>query len=568
MANFADFGIELVSGARGETRTRCPQCSPGRHKSYEKCLAVNVDAGVWYCHHCGWAGGLTQGQAERARQAFATPRFQGKSIADAQILAWFRRRGISTATLEAFHIAQATAWMPGPGNGGHVGCILFPYFLQGKVVNVKYRTLDKRFRQEKNARKCLYNHDMALAAAKEASDKATLIITEGEMDCLALYEVGFRCVVSVPDGAPAPEARAFSSKFAFLEGMEALFESCGRVLLAVDSDAPGQRLRDELCRRIGMERCFKVFWPQGCKDANDVLIQRGPEALIRCLDEAKPFPVDGVRSVHDLWDALFDLHSRPEQAGVDIGWPNAAQVFNVEPGQLTVVTGIPSHGKSTFIDALRVNLFRLHGWASAAFSPENWPAQAHLALLVEMYAGMNFRLMRPEEVHDQASALARGFFFIQPERDADMLSVEGILQRARVLVYREGIKVLVIDPWNEVAHDMSAFQREDQYISAQLAKIRRFARVNGVHVFVIAHPRQLEKNKDGSYPAPTAYDIAGGAMWRNKADNILCVYRPDMRSGETVVLVQKIRFRRNGQAGAALRFVFHVDTSTYHPRPS
>ena len=145
-----------------------------------------------------------------------------------------------------------------------------------------------------------------------------------------------------------------------------------------------------------------------------------------------------------------------------------------------------------------------------------------------------------------------------------MMTVDAILSRAKSLVYREGIKVLVIDPWNEIEHSIPQGQREDQYISNQLAKIRRFARVNGVHVFVIAHPRQLEKDEHGNYPPPTAYDIAGGAMWRNKADNILCVHRPSMQTGETEVYIQKIRFRRNGKAGGKMRFKFHVGTSTYH----
>lgn len=565
---FADFGIHVERGATGEYRTTCPQCSPGRTKSHDKCLAVNVEEGVWLCHHCGWASGLgkSRNEEERAKKVFAIPHFVESEIKDKRVLDWFENRKISASTLADFRIKAAPAWMPScETNGQKVLAMQFPYFFGGKVVNVKYRTSDKRFRQEKNAQKCLYNYDGALAAANFlGKGKETLIITEGEMDVLALYEAGYRCVVSVPDGAPTPDAKTFASKFDFLETAKPLLDICGKVVLAVDNDRPGVALRDELCRRIGVERCLKVFWPEGCKDANDVLVKHGRTMLNQCIGEAQDFPIDGVKSGRDLWDALFDLHAKPEQPGADIGWENAKGVFNVEPGQMTVVTGIPSHGKSTFIDALRVNLFRLHGWTSAAFSPENWPVQNHFATLVEMYARQNFRQMTEDELHSFAASVMDAFYFIQPERDEDMMTVDAILQRARALVYRYGIKVLVIDPWNEIEHVFDKGQREDLYISAQLAKIRRFARMNGIHIFVIAHPRQLEKDKDGSYPAPTAYDIAGGAMWRNKADNILCVYRPNMLTGETIVYVQKIRFRRNGKAGAEMKFIFHVDTSTYH----
>lgn len=538
MKTLADYGIHLEPGA---TRTLCPQCSPGRAKKYDKCLAVDAEKGVWFCHHCGWSGGLRSGGRE------APPHFALAPLTDEKVVAWFAGRGITRPTLAAFRITSGPSWMQGPNGGGLTETIRFPYFYEGAVVNVKYRTADKRFRQEKNARKCLYNYDMALRAADES-----LLVVEGEIDCLALYEAGFRAVVSVPDGAPTPNARTYASKFDFLHGAEPLFAKYKRVVLAVDDDAPGRTLRAELCRRIGTEKCLRVLWPEGCKDADDVLVRRGPEALRRCIREAAFFPVDGVQTVQDLWDAVFALHEQPERPGADIGWGCSA--FNVEPGQMTVVTGIPSHGKSTFIDALRVNLFRSHGWPSAAFSPENWPAQGHLASLAAMYAQRRFNDLTRDELYAALAETARAFFFIQPDKDDEMMSLAAVLERAKTLVYREGIKVLVIDPWNELAH--APGEREDQYISAQLAVVRRFARVNDLHVFIVAHPRQPEKDKNGSYPPPTAYDIAGGAMWRNKADNILCVYRPDMKSGETHVLVQKIRFRRNGRAGEKLRLLF------------
>lgn len=555
---FADFGIQI---ANGESRTLCPQCSPGRTKKYDKCLAVDQEKGVWFCHHCGWHGGLggTDGECEVAKKTLQLPHFVQSEIDNEKVLEWFQGRGINRPTLAAFHVKSGLAWMHGPNGGGKTNTIQFPYYLGGQVVNVKYRTGDKRFRQEKNAKKCFFNFDMAMS-----SNADSLIITEGEMDCLALYEAGFRAVVSVPDGAPSPDAQSYATKFDFLHGAEPLFEKFKYVVLAVDNDAPGQKLQEELCRRIGLDKCLKVLWPEGCKDANDVLVKYGTDDLHRCIKDAAFFPVDGVQTVNDLWDAVFSLHEQPEQPGADIGWDNAFGVFNVEPGQMTVVTGIPSHGKSTFIDALRVNLFRKYGWPSAAFSPENWPASSHLAVLVEMYAARNFREMTQDELYDAMCQVYQGFFFIQPDKDDDMMTVDTILSRAKALVYREGIKVLVIDPWNEIAPTTKQGQREDQYISEQLAKIRRFARVNGIHIFLIAHPRNLEKNKDGQYPPPTAYDIAGGAMWRNKADNILCVYRPDMKTGQTDVFVQKIRFRRNGKAGEVMNFNFHVGTSTYH----
>ncbi len=565
MKTFRDFGIEIDEGSGDENvRTTCPQCSPGRHKSYEKCLSVNVRQGVWYCHHCGWTGGLGEEASnhEKAAKVFAKPHFVESEVTDPKVISWFAGRGISVRTLSAFHVKSGQAWMYGAnGSDGMVNTIQFPYYHHGQVVNIKYRTGDKRFRQEKNARKCFYNYDMALNTPAEK-----LIITEGEMDCLALYESGFSAVVSVPDGAPSPNTKTYASKFDFLTGSEELFEKFKFVIIAGDNDAPGEKLKSELSRRIGLDKCLQVFWPSGCKDANDVLRLHGVDALRRCINEAAFFPVDGVKTVSDLWMSVASLHEQPEQPGFEIGWDNAIGKFNVELGQMTIVTGIPSHGKSTFIDALRVNLFKFHGVRSAVFSPENWPAQTHMANLVQMYRGTNFYEMDESLMFSTMEEMIDGFYFIMPEKDEDMMDIDTILEKTKHLVFRHGVQVLVIDPWNEVEHHIPNGMREDQYISQKLAKIRRFARVNGIHIFVIAHPRQLEKNKDGDYPPPTAYDIAGGAMWRNKADNILCVHRPDLSTSETLVQIQKIRFKRNGKAGTTLKFVFHVDTSTYHDR--
>ena len=559
MKTLQDFGISIDPG---QDRTLCPQCSPGRTKSYERCLSVDQEKGVWYCHHCGWHGGTggTQEEGEEAaRKVFAKPHFRESGVTDKKCLKWLMDRGLSVNTIADAKISSEVSSMPGKGGWESVMCIKFPFYLDGEVVNVKYRTGDKRFRQEKNARKCFYNFDRAMASTAER-----LYICEGEIDCLSLIECGYSAVVSVPDGAPSPGTKTFKTKFEFLEGAEALLDKFNWIVLAVDGDGPGKCLEDELARRIGRERCLRVHWPEGCKDANDVLLKRGADVLRQTLDAATWFSIEDVVSVEDVWSQFFHRKHNPEVGGVDIGWQNAATTFNCELGQMTVVTGIPSHGKSTWVDALRVNLWKLHGWPSAAFSPENWPVEDHLSVIVEMFARKNEREMTDEESSHYLQRLMGGFYFIQPQRDQDMLTVDEILARAKSLVYQHGVKVLVIDPWNEILHNLEKGEREDQYISRMLAKIRRFARVNMVHVFLIVHPKQLIKDKDGKYPRPQAYDIAGGAMWRNKADNMICVFRPDMTSSATVVFVDKIRFRRNGKVGF-MNFNFHVGTSTYYP---
>ncbi len=62
--SIADFGIQIDEKQAGEVSTLCPKCSHGRQKKTARCLSVNLDKRVWFCHHCGWKGRLEDGNSE------------------------------------------------------------------------------------------------------------------------------------------------------------------------------------------------------------------------------------------------------------------------------------------------------------------------------------------------------------------------------------------------------------------------------------------------------------------------------------------------------------------------
>ncbi|MCF8051574.1 MAG: toprim domain-containing protein [Desulfobacterales bacterium] len=555
MQTFSDYGIDIPHGAAGEIRTLCPECSPTRRKASERCLAVNVDKGTWFCHHCGHAGGLHEDRPDQSRaeaqpkRQIRRPSYREPDKLPADIIKRFERRGIPADILKAERIGHGPSFGQKPG-------IQFPYIKGGAVVNVKHRGIEeKTFRQEKDAEKCLYRFD---AIADDSGEP--IIITEGEVDALSFLVAGFKRVTSIPDGAPSPEAKSYRTKFDFLKSAAAIFEKAEDVILAMDADAPGKTAEAELARRIGVEKCYVVTYPAGCKDANDVLRKHGPESLQKIIANAKPYPVSGLFMADDFKDRLNRLYDQGPQRGFSTGWPVLDRYLSIIAGMLSVFTGIPGSGKSTFLDALCVNLAEDHGWTFAAFSAENWPIERHIQSLLEKHirkpfahGGRETPRMTAEE-RDQGRAWVNNhFFFIVP--DEDEFSVDWILERARVAVKRHGISGLIIDPWNEVEHDFNGLT-ETQYISQQLTKIRRFARRNSVHVWIVAHPRNLIKDKDGNYRAPTMYEISGGAHWRNKADIGVCLHRPDYSDHRTEVIVQKVRFREAGRIGKAeLQFV-------------
>ena len=205
-----------------------------------------------------------------------------------------------------------------------------------------------------------------------------MIWVEGEMDKLAVEVAGFRNCVSVPNGAPVPGAKNYSASFGFLDSDRETVETVKRHIIAVDSDAPGARLEDELARRLGVEKCSRVRWPEGCKDANDVLAKHSAEDLRWFIENAEAFPIEGVFEISDRREDLLRLYEHGFEQCYLTGWRNLNSLYTVRPGELTAVTGIPSSGKSNFLDALLVNLARLHSWSFALFSPENLPLEHHM----------------------------------------------------------------------------------------------------------------------------------------------------------------------------------------------
>ena len=537
-----DHGVIVPAGATGEMRTTCPQCSGSRRKSSEPCLAVNVEDEVFFCHHCGFAN------PTGSDKVYKRPQYKAKLDLPAKVIDWFKSRGIGERVLSANKIGY------GPSFSGKNG-IQFPYFKAGQVVNVKHRTEDKQFRQEKDAEKVFYRFDDVVGGF------GTLIVTEGELDCLSCCEAGFNYVVSIPDGAPSANSKSFRTKFDFIRSAEKLLGQFDKIILAVDADEPGKRAEEEIARRIGAEKCYRVEYPDGCKDLNDVLVKQGGDGVRNVIQAARPYPVSGIIEPLDLKTRMNEIYEQGVARGASTGWKAVDALYTVKLCEMTVVTGIPGSGKSNWLDNLMINLSLFHGWTHAVFSPENWPVERHLQTLLEKLCQMPFakafeewgpngtttiERMPKSMVNAGLRELSDYFHFIVPEED--LMTVDTILEKARIAIFRYGVKGIVIDPWNEVEHQFGGL-REDQYISLQLTKIRQFARKNGVHVWVVAHPHKLWKADNGSYKPPTMYEIAGGAHWRNKADNGICVHRPDYRSDEVKIIVQKIRFREVGKIG-------------------
>lgn len=547
---FADFRIELPHGASGEIDTTCPECSASRKKKHAKCLGVNVTEGVWLCQHCGWTGTLKEGARRNEVEHWRRPVYVRPEPAvipeahDVAVVQWFATRGISPSVMRRNRVYAKPIYMPQVEE--RVKAICFPYYRGEELINAKYRDKEKNFRMEAGAERILYGlNDI---------EPVRCVIVEGEIDKLSVEMAGITSCVSVPDGAPAVNAKNYDSKFTFLDSAADAIEGVREWIIAVDNDPPGTRLEEELVRRLGVDRCKRVTWPEGCKDANDVLTKLGADTLRDCIDKAKEFPIAGVLYASQIRKEIAMLYEQGEQRGFSTGWPGFDKYFTVQPGEVTVITGTPGSGKSNWVDALLVNLARIHHWIVPIFSPENAPSRKHFARLMEKFIREPFRQgptrrMSPERREEAVDWVDFYFPLIVPEEGADW-TLDYILDTAERLLRRQGISALVIDPWNEIEHARPAHLNESEYVGKCLKRIRQWARRTGVHVFIVAHPAKLYRTKDGAYPMPTLYDISGSANWYNKPDNGLVIYR-DKKNPESPVEVhaQKIRLRETGEIG-------------------
>lgn len=550
MRDYSDYGIVIPNGQRrGKTKCFCPQCHDQRRDKHDKSLSVDLDKGVWKCHYCGWGGSLGYTDVEKQQWMSRQPWFRPAPIRkrkpeykrptpkphapmEERALAWFAGRGISRATLEALKVTEGAEWMP--QKNGKANTVQFNYYRDGQLINTKFRTGDKCFKLCSGAELIPYNID-AIKGKKEC------IIVEGEMDALSFYEVGRHDVVSVPNGANA--------NLDYLDDfIEDYFEDKETIYIAVDTDAKGVMLRDELIRRFGADRCRVLDFGEDCKDANEHLMAHGRESLLQCIAQAPEIKVEGVFTVSDFEQSLDAIFEFGLQKGVTMGHENVDRLISFETKRLCMVTGYPGSGKSEFIDEMAERLNMSYGWRFAYFSPENAPLAYHASKLIEKFTGKHFDRQHLSfgEYKQVKEHLEQNFFFIAPSD----YKVGTILDKARYLVRRKGIKALVIDPYNRLEDEKSGMKETD-YISQLLDRLTNFAQQNDILIILMAHPTKPAKNRDGKIDPPTLYDISGSAHFFNKADFGIVVHR-DRVTNTVEIRIEKVKFRHLGEPGVAL----------------
>jgi twinkle protein len=438
-------------------------------------------------------------------------------------------RRISRQTLERMGVASGTAFFPELQRKSEA--VFFRYLEGWKARAVP----DKAFVAGKGFKLSFWNLEVVLRA-----NPSTVYITEGEFDACALVEAGIshEQVLSVPNGAverPAEVAEKEIRGYGYVE--EALREGLSRVKKFVwcgDADGPGRSLRSDMAKMLGMARFWFVDWPEGCKDANDVLRCDGGQFLRELVtDGALQWPIDG----------LFRLSELPEPAPLTLwnpGFPEWESKIRLAPRTMSVVTGQPGHGKTQLFTQIWFNVVRAYCMPMAVASFET-RAKPHIRrYLRTLLIG---KLEKDCDEAERAKADKwiedRYLFMVHPDGRP---TLKWFLDMAEVAVVRYGARVIQLDPWNRLEASRPAGQNETDYIGMCLREFHAFCHDMNVHGQILAHPAKMDGARRGQ--APGLEDLAGSKNWENMVDQGFVVHRPKVFDGKQRVTEAELHHKK------------------------
>ena len=543
---FNQYDLEV-----GKKEGICPLCSHDRKPENRKakCAMYDWERGLGTCMNCDEVFQLHTFQRKGiSNKTYVKPAqsYNGTKLSD-KAVKWFKGRGISQSTLNRLRVSEGKEWMPQTSKEENT--IQFNYFINNELINIKYRDGRKNFKLVKGAEKVFYNIDSTVS-------RDYVVIVEGEMDVLSFVDAKVDSVVSVPNGATLNRLN-----LDYLDNCIEYFDDKSKIIIAVDQDEAGQNLQQELIRRFGAEVCYTINF-NDCKDANEYLLRYGSSMLKRLVDKANPVPLENVVTLKDINDELQEFIYEGFKPGYQVGLNNFDSIFSTYTGQFITVTGVPSSGKSDFVDRMVVGYQLKYGWKTAFASPENKPTFLHTHKLIRKIGGW---MPTKEDIgtdkwNKVTELVDNNFYFIENER----YDLDSVLAKGAELVKRKGIKCLVIDPYNKVKMNGASAMSIPDATMEYLTRIEAFAKKHDVLVIVVAHPTKMYKKEDGTMDEPTMYSIKGGGEWYDASYHGLLVHR-NYTNKTVKVKVLKVKFQNLGENQAEAYFKWNKESGDYIP---
>ena len=562
MANFINWETLELKKQSGKEKIRCKECDAQRADKKDKSLQINHAEGFGKCHYCEALTFRDDKNKEDKEKEYKLPIQTWKNytnLSDKLVKFIEDTRGINQYTLNALQVTEEKYYQPKIQK--EVNNIVFNYFEKDVLVNKKYRDSQKNFTQSSGTRSIFYNINSVIGQKE-------VYIVEGEFDVLALYQIGIKNAISVPNGA--------NDNDEYWKNSKEYFKDVKKFIIAVDNDTKGNELKERIAQRLGRYRCEYIEWQN--KDANDDL----KAGIIKeSVKQRKLFPVSGTFTVSDLKNDILNLY---DNGLPDTIYPKSYRfkqlksIFSIMLGQVTTVTGIPSHGKSNFVDDYVLNLINDYDFKCSWFSPEHNPMSLYQTNLMEKVIGRSFwkdktakdgskvARITKQEIDEYEDWANEKIYLTGAEGDT-LPTWTWLIEKFKEQMYSFGINIFVVDAFNKVL--LPKGNKIDE-INNVLTKLTHFSQSNNVAIILVAHPTKMKKNeKTGDYDVPTLYDVSGSADFRNQTHNGFTIYRhfeKDNQEGYTVFYNMKTKLLYQGEIGAKCEFSYSLINGRYYER--
>lgn len=366
--------------------------------------------------------------------------------------------------------------------------------------------------------------------------KMRLALCASEPDQRALNEAGIRSVRVV---RKVEDLYRFSQEAAEYQIDDTLDYFSEFILAFGEGD---EQLRDDIAVRLGDTKCRWVRWPEGVASAADFL-DTDPTDLANLVQNARPMWTDEICTIDDIPEP-------GEEKLYTTGFPklDAHGLRLVRPAFMPVI-GPYGSGKSVVLRQLAVNLWRLHGWRTIITSfEEKVKPRFQRDLRRNLIAAELIKIGKPwnkAELSDPVKVawaddeIRKAFRFLRRKRNTT-LDLERLVDRIEYAVKVYGCEVVMIDPVNEIDHQVPKGESKTDYMGKFIMRLKQLADDYSLLMIVAAHPPKdgVEKrlSKTGLL---TLNDGADTAHYGNKADMGWCVWRNI--DGPTLMHVDKVK---------------------------
>lgn len=544
---------DLIGNKSGQVKVKCPSCIDRRTNKSDRSLSVNVAKGVAKCHYCE---AIAIRDEEVIEYTLPVQDWKNHTEFTDSFVKFAENRRISQQTLIDLGITQEKYFIPQKGK--EINCFVFNYFEGDKVVNKKYRDAEKNFTQSKDGKPMFYNINNIIG-------KETAYIVEGEFDVLALYEIGIKNAISVPNGANDNDNYWINS--------EKYLSDIKKFYICTDNDEKGEALSEKIAHRLGRYRCERVHFKN--KDANGDLIDGGKIGLENSLSSSFKYPASGTFTAEDIADDIYNLHRHGRPRTIfpkSHSFGELKDAFTTMRGHLTVVTGIPSHGKSNFTEWYVLNLIKDYDMKASFYSPEHHPMALHQSTFIEKITAKNFFIQNSDrdkvtesDIKEYIDWSKEKVYITYPETERP--TWKWLLETFKEQVYSYGVDIFVIDAFNKV--EMGNNKSEISEIRSTLTKLTNFAQQNDVMIFLVAHPTKMQKDDLGYYKQPDLYSVSGSADFKNTCHDGMLVYRyfkdyNEYKKDDVVIKSLKQKMKFQGETLAEQVFRYDLPSGRYY----